>query len=176
MLINLDELYIVNYCHPACMPMKNIMRLEGEAAFALAAAMAAQNANTNAFYRFADFANYYPLRKKVDQILYRKFIDLGGNPQTAHPLFFVLHGSEYLKQWFGNGIERKILLKSIPSEHISFTYGDSCASWRKNGDIMLLTKDMLLASIGDYAGSADAYLQEATEKYYYIEVQLWSDD
>ena len=31
-MINVDELYIVNYCHPNCVPLKNIVRLPKEEA------------------------------------------------------------------------------------------------------------------------------------------------
>ena len=32
-MINTNELYIVNYCHPNCRPFQNIMRLPKEQAF-----------------------------------------------------------------------------------------------------------------------------------------------
>ena len=31
-----DDLYIVNYCHPSCVPLKKIIGLPKEEAFALA--------------------------------------------------------------------------------------------------------------------------------------------
>jgi hypothetical protein len=173
---NTDGLYILNYCHHNCTPLKNIMRLTKEEAFALAHAMAANNADTTAFYRFADFQNYYPLRLEVDRILYNTFISLGGNPKTEHPLSFVLQGSDYLDRWFDNGNITKIQLKSIPSEYISFTYGDSCAVLKRSGNITLITKEMLLDSICKFEGTIDDYMKEITQKHYYIEVQLWNDD
>lgn len=33
-MINIEELFIVNYCHPSCRPLENIMRLPREEAFA----------------------------------------------------------------------------------------------------------------------------------------------
>ena len=61
-----EELQIVNYCHRSCSPLKNIMRLPRDEAFAMAQRLAAQNENKTAFYRFADFENYYPERLKTD--------------------------------------------------------------------------------------------------------------
>ena len=74
--------------------------------------MAADNPNTNAFYRFATgekgFESYYPRRMKTDEYLYDLFKSLGGKPNERHPLSFVLQGSEWLDRWFGNGITIKI--------------------------------------------------------------------
>lgn len=175
-MINNDELYIVNYCHPNCIPLKNIIRLPKEEAFLLAKEMAAKNPDTTAFGRFADFENYYFLRIKQDARLYELFKSLGGKPKVEHPLSFVLQGSEYLDNWFDKGIITKILLKDISSEHISFTYGDSGACLERNGEITVVTKEMLLDSIHKYKGTIDEYMLEIAKKYYYIEVQLWKDD
>lgn len=175
-MINTNELYIVNYCHSNCVPFFNICRLPREEAFALAYRMASDNPETTAFGRFADFENHYPRRIKTDEHLYNLFISLGGKPKEIHPLFFVLQGSEYLDNWFGNGIVSKIKLKEIPSEFISFTLGDSGAMLKKRGKLTMYTKEMLLNNIAEYDGSIDEFMSEITEKYYYIEVQLWNDD
>lgn len=175
-MINIDELYIVNYCHPNCMPLKNIIRLPKEEAFLLANEMAAKNPETTAFWRFADFGNYYPLRIKQDAGLHELFISLGGKPKVEHPLSFVLQGSEYLDNWFDKGRITKILLKDIPSEYISFTYGDSGAVLDRTGEISVMTKEMLLDSIRNFEGTINEYMSQITEKHGYIEVQLWNDD
>ncbi len=175
-MIQIDELYIVNYCHPNCLPLKNIVRLPKQEAFLLANEMAVQNHGDTAFWRFADFENYYPSRIKLDQCLYEAFISLGGKPKEEHPLSFVLQGSEYLDNWFDKGTITKILLKNIPSEHISFTYGDSGATLERSGEISVVTKEMLLNSLCDYKGTIDEFMDEIVKKHYYIEVQLWNDD
>ena len=94
MILNLEEIYVVNYCHHNCVPLKNIMWLPREQAFALAGEMAQQNKNTTAFYRFADFHNYYKERLKTDELLYARFCGLGGRPAKKHPLSFVLQCSK----------------------------------------------------------------------------------
>ena len=94
-MINEEQLYIVNYCHNNCTPLKNIMRLPKEAAFELAAELAEKNKGSTAFWRFADFSVYYPERLATDKILYERFVALGGRPNNEHPLSFVLQGSEY---------------------------------------------------------------------------------
>lgn len=167
-----DELKLVHYCHPDCEPLKNIMRLPKEEAFAMARQMAEAHPETTAFYRFADFDNYYALREAQDRYLYECFKELGGIPEEEHPLSFVIEGSDYLKEWFGNGPEIRLPLREIESCDVSFTVGDSGAEYGKNGSVELLTKEELQMRIGR-SGGFEAFLQE-NEKHY-VEVQLWSD-
>jgi hypothetical protein len=156
--------------------LKNIVRLPKEEAFALASKMAVQNAGSTAFWRFADFENYYSLRMRLDKYLYKAFISLGGQPKEEHPLSFVLQGSDYLDHWFDQGRITKIPLRNISSEHISFTYGDSGAALDRGEKINVISKDMLINSINDYPGTIDEYVEEITKKSHYIEVQLWNDE
>ncbi len=169
-----DELTLINYCHPDCTPLLNIMRLPKQEAFRLAKELAAAHPETTAFYRFGDFDNYYALREAQDKYLYSKFMELGGMPKEEHPLSFVIEGSEYLKEWFGNGIETRLPLKDIAPCHISFTIGDSGAEYDRNGSVDLLTMEELRKRIDEYGGDFDAFLG-ATGRHY-IEVQLWSDE
>lgn len=168
-----DELILVNYCYPDCIPLMNIMRLPKAEAFQLASKLSETHPDTTAFYRFADFDNYYDWREKQDNYLYSRFIELGGLPEEKHPLSFVIESSDYLRDWFGNGIETKLPLKGIASHHISFTIGDSGAEFKKNGCVELLTMDDLYQHITKYGGDFEAFLI-ATGRHY-IEVQLWSD-
>ena len=123
-MILMEQLEIIHYCHPNCTPLKNIMRLPRKEAFELARKMADRNPETTAFYRFADFDNYYELRMGQDKYLYELFQSLGGEPKEEHPLSFVLGGSDYLNEWFGKGQVIKLCLKDISPKDISFTLGD----------------------------------------------------
>lgn len=171
----LDDLRLVNYCHPNCVPLRNIMRLPREQAFALAREMAGHNPDTTAFYRFADFANYYPRRMQTDALLHARFIELGGRPAQEHPLSFVLQGSDYLDGWFSHGIVTTVPLSRVPAESVSFTCGDSMASLERYGGLTMLTKDMLLAAIEAFDGTPEAFLADMAERYRYIEAQVWDD-
>lgn len=174
-MITQDQLYIINYCHNNCTPLKNIMRLSKEDAFALAGKLAEENKGSTAFWRFADFAVYYPERLTTDKLLYERFVALGGKPKEKHPLSFVLQGSEYLNRWFDNGIVTKLPLSKIPSESISFTLGDSMSTLKRNRDIKMLSKQELLEVLDKYQGTLEEFLNEVQEKHGYIEVQLWDD-
>lgn len=170
-----NQLYIVNYCHHNCEPLKNIMRLPKDGAFALAEKLAEENKGRTAFWRFADFAVYYPERLATDKLLYEQFVAIGGKPEEEHPLSFVLQGSEYLDAWFDKGIVTKIPLARIASEHISFTLGDSMSALKRNGCIQMLSKEELLQKVQEYPGTLEAFMEEIREKHSYVEVQLWSD-
>lgn len=170
-----DALDIVHYCHRSCMPLRNIMRLPKEEAFALAYKMAAQNKETTAFYRFADFENYYPERLKTDRLLYTLFLGLGGKPVQEHPLSFVLQGSDYLEGWFDGGPIIRIPLSRVPPEDVSFTYGDSMSIQKKQGGLTLLTKGMLLQAISDYGGTLEEFMGHVESRCGYIEAQVWND-
>ena len=85
-----DVLILTNYFHKDRIPLMNIMRLPKKEAFALAAEFAEEHSEATAFYRFADFDNYYLLRKKQDKYLYSRFIESGGIPEEKHPLSFVI--------------------------------------------------------------------------------------
>lgn len=169
------DLYIVNYCHRNCTPLQNIMRLPKAQAFALASKMADQNKETTAFYRFADFENYYYERLNTDMLLYERFKALGGKPVVEHPLSFVLQGSEFLNDWFDGGIVTKIPLSIVPADHISFTYGDSMSTLKKCGELTMLTKDMLMQAISDHNGTLEKFMAEISNRYRYIEAQVWDD-
>ncbi len=164
-------LYLVHYCHRSCIPLKNIMRLPRQQAFALARQMAQENKETTAFYCFADFENYYPRRLETNRLLYSQFIKLGGKPKEEHPLSFVLQGSEYLDNWFDNGLVTRPLHK-IAKGQLSFTYGDSMSNPAKAGLLMLI-RDMLVKVILTDAGMAEEFILKANRQYGYIEAQLW---
>lgn len=171
-MCTIEQLTLVNYSHPDCTPLLNIMRLPKTDAFLLAKKMADAHPETTAFYRFADFENYYALREAQDAYLHARFIELGGKPEEEHPLSFVLEGSAYLRAWFGNGTETRLPLREIDPAHISFTVGDSGADYQKNGRVALLTLEDLRRKLEPFE-SFEAFMAAASRNY--VEVQLWSD-
>jgi len=193
-MLNTDDLHIVHYYHPSCKPFQNICRLPKEEAFTLAykmaIEMAAANPEADSYHRFADtpqgFKSYYPRRLITDEYLYNQFISLGGKPKEKHPLSFVLQGSDWLHKWFGNGMAIMVKLSTIPSKYVSFTLGDSMAvllqkdgvrvNEIQHGKLIMYTKETMLNVIDNYNGTIDGYMHHITDKWMYIEVQLWNDD
>lgn len=172
-MIELNKMMLINYCHPDCVPLKNIMRLTKEEAFKMAKELSDAHPETTAFYRFADFENYYILRVAQDRYLYNEFISLGGDPETDHPLSFVIEGSVYLQEWFGNGIETRIPIAGIDEKHISFTLGDSGAEYGRNGSVNLLGLKDMTELLSGQTGDLNDFLTTIGKRY--VEVQLWSD-
>jgi hypothetical protein len=170
----LKDLYIVNYCSEGCTPLKSITRMPEHEAYAMASELAASFQGT-AFGRFADFENYYPRRIKAEKWLYDCFLEMGGRPQTRHPLYFVLHGSEYLDSWFGKGVVTRLDLSAVDEGHVSFTFGDSMAKMDKPERKPPFLKRELQGSIAEHGG-VERFLEAVKKRYTYIEAQLWSDD
>lgn len=168
-----DELILTNYSHKDCIPLMNIMRLPEKEAFALAAKFAEEHSETTSFYRFADFDNYYLLRKKQDEYLYSRFVELGGMPEETHLLSFVIEGSDYLYDWFDGGIISNLYLRDILPCHISFTIGDSGAEYEKCGVVELLTLDNIKEQMLMFGNNFDDFIKFTGK--HYIEAQLWSD-
>ena len=100
---------------------------------------------------------------------------LGGQPAEKHPLSFVLQGSDYLDNWFDHGIVTAFPLETIPSPFISFTCGDSQSTLRRQGDLTMLTKEMLLRSIDEHPGTLEEFMEEISQRHTYIEAQVWND-
>lgn len=173
-MIEINKLMLVNYCHPDCIPLMNIMRQSKEDAFKTAKAFADAHPETTAFYRFSDFENYYKLREAQDKYLHDEFVAIGGKPETEHPLSFVIEGSSYLKEWFGNGIETRIPLNKIRKEHISFTLGDSGAEYGRNGSVRLFGLQDMTELLSEQPGDFNDFLKAIGKQY--VEVQLWSDE
>lgn len=172
---DMDTLWLEHYCHADCEPLKNIMRLPEAEAFHLAKRMAQEHPQTTAFYRFADFENYYPRRLKTDALLYAQFCALGGKPQAEHPLSFVLGSSAYLHHWFGEGRVIRLPVDSVPEDMISFTLGDSMSTLDKRGSLTMLTLSMLKAQFAHHPEGAAGWLRDRQAEYHYIEVQVWGD-
>ena len=169
----MDKLYITHYYYPGTDPWKNIMNLPEDEAFRMAKVLSDTHPDTTSFGRFADFENYYPLRKKADEFVRERFIQLGGNPKLFHPYSFTLLQCEYLKNWFNSSDKITIDLDGIPDNQISFTLGDSCALLMHGNEPTVLTKKLLLERIEAFDGSVDAFLKQSLGKYPYVEVQLW---
>ena len=171
----MDKICITHYCYPGTDPWKNIMNLPEQEAFRVAAELAASHPGTTSFGRFADFENYYPLRKKADEYVRDAFIKLGGKPRLQHPYSFVLAESEYLKNWFDCDDKIVLDLSDIPDDQVSFTFGDSCAVIGHGSELTVLTKQMLMEGIRACGDSVDVFLKKSLGNNYYVEVQLWDN-
>ena len=170
----MEKYSIIHYFYPGTDPWKNIMNLPEQEAFRVAEELAAKHPDTTSFGRFADFANYYPDRKRADEFVREAFVKLGGRPKLKHPYSFTLGECEYLQKWFDTEDKIVIDLSDVPDDQVSFTLGDSCALLIHGVEPTVLTKAMLLEGINACGGSVEEYCKKSLGKYAYVEVQLWS--
>jgi predicted HicB family RNase H-like nuclease len=171
----MPDLNIAYYCHSRCIPLRSITELPENEAFQTAYQLGLNDGTS--FGRFKDFINYYPKRIKAEKWLYEWFIKSGGEPKTEHPLYFVLEQSNYLHEWFDKGNVIKIPFSIINSKHISFTIGDSMATFKD--DFNGIRKDPIFKEevyklIEEHNGKLDKYLEKMDKKY--IECQLWNKE
>jgi hypothetical protein len=157
------------------MPLRSITELPEYEAFQTAYQLGLNDGTS--FWRFKDFINYYPRRIKAEKWLYDWFLNSGGEPKTEHPLYFVLEQSDFLHEWFDKGKVIKIPLSLIKSKHISFTIGDSMATF-KDGFLGIrinpIFKEELYKLIEEHDGKLEKYLKTMEIKY--IECQLWNKE
>ena len=176
MPITPSHLYLTSYRHPDTAPFGNIMLLPEAEAYQKAAQLAAAHPETTAFYRFADFENYYPRRKASEEAMRSHFIRLGGQPELPHPYSFVLMESDYLARWFAGGPAMRLPLDALPPEQLSFTLGDSMSTFARDGVHQLHTLDSLLQLINAHGGSLTDFMAYVEATWHYIEAQVWSRD
>jgi hypothetical protein len=173
-----ENLYITNYCDKRCSPMSSITRLPIKEAYSLAKELSQYSSvSFTSFSRFRDkdFDGYYKKRIRTEKWLYNSFIALGGKPQSAQPLYFVLGESSYLNNWFENGVKTKLLLNSIDPADISFTFGDSMSKMDCEDRMDLFDKESLLNFIYENTHDVSIFLNELDKQNRYIEAQLWND-
>lgn len=171
----LDKLIITHYYEKGKSPLHNITRLSREDAFRMAAELSKEcKSERNRFGE--DFIEYYPERLRTEEWLFESFLSLGGQPQTKHPIYFVLDESERLHQWFGNGDMIQIPLSKIASEFVSFTFGDSMSAMKNSSDRKVVRKEELLQCIKNSGLDLSEFMKSMKQQYTYIEVQVWNDE
>lgn len=120
----IDDLWLTSYRENGGDPLNNIMRLPKNEAENFAKHLSSVTTSQNDRYgRY--FERYYEKRQKTEECLYSQFIKQGGRPQTTHPIYFVLCGSQSLASFYGQQEHVSIKLKDIPSDYLSFTPRDS---------------------------------------------------
>jgi len=170
------DIFIVNYRHSNCEPMKSITLLPKEDALILANKLYTKSP-CRAHNRFgSDFEEYYESRVEMEKWLYERFIALGGNPKLKNPFYFSLQYSDDLYDNFNEGSIIKIELKDISILDISFTFGDSMAMFYSSDWKDPFLKNHLYNYIFENDNNADNFLCNIQQQYHYIEVQLWTDE
>ena len=172
------DCHIVHYYHAASTPFRSISRLPKENAFALARSLHKKHPCV-AFKRFGESCLewYWERREAAEHQLYSEFLDIGGKPETRHPVYFALQGSSPIENLYRNFDKAKMIaisLSHIDPACISFTYGDSVALYEHPARRKPFMRDELYRLIDQY-GNVDAFLSALDSLYEYIEAQVWID-
>jgi hypothetical protein len=73
---------------------------------------------------------YLSIRLELEQRIRELFVAKGGRPRRAHPHYFILGSSHWLKDWYQDGCELRLPLSAFDAQTLSFTYGDSFPAMR----------------------------------------------
>lgn len=163
-------LYLINYRNTNSCKCKSITELPFLEAKAVADHLY-QNSPCTAHRRFGpDFAQYYNDRQKAEQWLHDHFINSGGNPQSKHPLYFVVQYTEEPVFDFGNYQTFRLNLNDIADEDVSFSLGDSMHLYYQGVLNHLLTKNDLLELLRTHEPDMHNFLSKTG----LIEAHLWN--
>lgn len=123
--------------------------------------------------------DYLKIRLELEEIIRTKFIQKGGKPRLLHPYYFILGACEWVKQWYHQGSEIQYPLSTIPTEAISFTYGDSFPAMRYQdgkpyrGQVYTLPE--IAEIISEFGLPQNWNPQGKLGPERYIEAQVWVD-
>ncbi|MGG3279358.1 hypothetical protein [Paenibacillus solani] len=123
--------------------------------------------------------DYVSIRRKVELLAREQFIAKGGRPTKEHPHYMTLGPCEWIKRWYPNGEEIKILLDDVDPEIMSFTYGDLFPTMRYKDDKpyrgKIYLKDEILGLVNEYGWPQDWNKHGDLGPERYIEAQIWDD-
>ncbi len=140
--------------------------------------------------RFKDPAQYLHDRKEAEQWVRQKFIEKGGRPCVAHPVYMVFGSSAWISRHARDGeepiCEMRIPLSAFQPGDVSFTYPDSMISlWfgsEKPSEYYLpayrgkvFTLDEIQAIVGEYGVPEECWDTHLPDELApYIEAQGWN--
>jgi len=170
-----NKIYLVNHRPPNCESLKSITRLPKKEAFDLAKKLQKEVDVSEAYMRFKDdqFKAYYEIRMRAEKWLYEKFIEVGGKPQTKHPIYFYVHKWHMEDRFWETKVTERIELDSIDDSDISFIFGDSCGEVDRANRKEPFTKADLLEYIAEHDNDIEQLLQ--TVRHGMIEAQVWNE-
>jgi len=185
----MNSVYLVNHRPQNCEPFKSITQLPLKEALEVANKLFERNKNSGWMVeRFGqDFEAYYKYRIEIEKYLYEKFIELGGKPKTAHPLYFYVHRWSGVEDAWLNNETHKIALSEIDASDISFTLGDTCVETdddycnqtmnRPGFGIEPFLKGNFLEVLSLNNNDVEKLIQNVEQQIGYgmIEAQIWND-
>jgi len=167
--------FLSHYYEKATGPFSNLSMLPVEQAEQILEEIR-RKGNRFASQRSSD---YLKKRLALETKIRRLFEEKGDQPKLAHPHYFILGSSPWLKSWYADGQELQIKLASIPKECVSFTYGDSFPAMNYNDGKPYREQVYIASELGEIIrlyGLPQEWNPEGKggpERY--IEAQVWDE-
>jgi len=169
------DLYLYHYYDAATGPFQNLSALSIEEALQVQRRLK-QNKNWFASQRADDYMN---IRRDLEARARALFTAKGGKPTKEYPHYMTLGPCEWIKKWYPNGKEIRILLDDMQPEMMSFTYGDLFPTMRYLDDKpyrgKVYVKNEILQLVDEFGWPQDWNKDGHHGPERYIEVQVWDD-
>jgi hypothetical protein len=124
--------------------------------------------------------DYLKIRRELEEKVRKLFIVKGGKPQLKSPHYMILGACPWLKDWYVDGCEIRILLTHFKPGIVSFTYGDTFPAMRyqdgKPYRGQVYTLDELPELIHSYGLPQEWNAEGDHGPDRYIEAQIWADE
>lgn len=118
--------YLTHYYEKEYGPFLNLSMLDLDKAEKLLEKIRQEN---NRFASKRD-KNYLTFRAALEEKIRDLFIQKGGKPVRHKPHYMILGSCPWLLDWYVDGASISFPLNKIPTDQISFTYGDSFPAMR----------------------------------------------
>jgi hypothetical protein len=124
--------------------------------------------------------DYLAIRRGLEDLVRQQFIAKGGIPRRRRPHYLILGACPWLKSWYREGCEVRILLAQVDPATVSFTYGDTFPAMRygdgKPYRKQVYTLAELPALVGEYGLPQEWNADGKLGPDRYVEAQLWADE
>jgi hypothetical protein len=124
--------------------------------------------------------DYLRNRRIVERQVRQLFVEKGGQPERPSPHYMIVGDCPWLKDWYQDGRELRILLAAFKAETVSLTYGDSYPAMRYadgrpyRARVYTLAELPFLIETYGLPQIWNAEGQYGPERY--IEAQVWADE
>lgn len=123
--------------------------------------------------------DYLVVRRELEQMARKMFIEKGGKPKRDVPHYMTLGSCPWLYEWYKNGKELKIHIEKFNAELVSFTYGDLFPTMRYNDGKpyrgKVFTKEEIFEVIKEFGLPQEWNKDGKSGPERYIEAQVWDN-
>ena len=123
--------------------------------------------------------DYLQIRQSLEERVRRLFIKKGGRPLLQSPHYMILGSCPWVRSWYVDGREVRIPLDHIPPSVVSFTYGDTFPTMRRQDGKPHRGQVYMLEELPELIGQYGLPLEWNPDGMHgfdrYIEAKVWDD-